>query len=162
MEIRPVTPDELTQAGEVTLAAYEMVDDMVLSDGYASDLRDVAARTTGATVLVAVENGRVLGCVSLVEDPASRWSEGLVEGEFGIRMLGVAPDARGRGVGTALTAACMERARQAGAVRAVLHSTPSMKDAHRIYERAGFKRARHRDVVLSPDLALMAFTLELC
>ncbi len=161
MEIRPVTPGEMTEAGAVTVAAYGTVDDIVLSDGYAADLRDVATRTTGATVLVAVEDGRVLGTVTLVEDPSSRWSEGLAEGEFGIRMLGVAPEARGRGVGTALLVACLDRARQAGAVRAVLHSTASMTAAHRIYMRAGFVRRPGRDVVLSADLAIMAFTLEL-
>lgn len=161
MEIRPVAPDELTEAGDVTLAAYGTVDGIVLSDGYAADLRDVADRVTGATVLVAVEDARVLGTVTLVEDPASRWSEGLVTGEFGIRMLGVAPDARGRGIGTALLRACLDRAREAGAVRAVLHSTESMTEAHRIYTRAGFRRVPERDVVFSPDFSIMAFTLEL-
>ncbi|MGI8683537.1 MAG: GNAT family N-acetyltransferase [Acidimicrobiales bacterium] len=161
LEIRPVAADELAEAGEVTLAAYGTVDDIVLSDGYAAQLRDVATRTTGATVLVAVEYGALLGCVTLVEDPSSPWSESLVAGEIGIRMLGVLPEARGRGIGTALLVACLDRARQGGLHRAVLHSTESMTDAHRIYMRAGFERAPGRDVVLSPDLVIMAFTLDL-
>lgn len=161
VEIRPVAVDELDKAGEVTLAAYATLDGLVLTGGYADDLRDVAARTTGAAVLVAVEDGEVLGCVTLVEDPSSAWSEGLVAGEVGIRMLGVAASARGRGIGAALVEECLDRARAGGFRRAVLHSTASMTAAHRIYERAGFRRAPHRDLVLSPELVLMSFTLEL-
>lgn len=160
-EIRPVAADELEEAGEVTLAAYRTLPDQILSDGYAAHLRDVAARTTGATVLVAVEGGRVLGCVTLVDDPLSPWSESLVAGEIGIRMLGVVEQARGRGVGTALVEACLERGRVSGAVRAVLHSTAAMTVAHRIYEREGFRRTTERDVVLSPEFRLMAFTLDI-
>ena len=161
VEIRPVAAHEMGEAGDVTLAAYRTLPGQVLSDAYAADLRDVAARTTGATVLVAVEGDRVLGCATLVTDPASAWSESLVPGEVGVRMLGVAPEARGRGVGTALVEACLGRGRAAGATRAVLHSTASMTAAHRIYERAGFRRAPERDVVLSPGFRLMAFTLDL-
>lgn len=161
IEIRPVAHQEWAEAGEVTLEAYRTLDGQFLSDDYSADLRDVAARTTGATVLVAVEGGRVLGTVTLVDDPASPWSESLVAGEVGVRMLGVAEAARGRGVGTALLQACLDRARAARASRAVLHSTPAMTAAHRIYRRAGFERAPERDVVLSPELRLMAFTLEL-
>lgn len=161
VEIRPVAPAELAEAGEVTLAAYRSLPGQVLTDGYAADLRDVAARAAGATVLVAVDGEHVVGCVTLVEDRSSPWSESLVAGEVGVRMLGVAPAARGRGVGTALLGACLERARGIGASRAVLHSTPAMTAAHRIYLRAGFRRAPERDVVLSPELRLMAFTLEL-
>ncbi len=161
IEIRPVAAHELEEAGEVTLAAYRTLPGQLLTDGYSSDLRDVAARTTGATVLVAAESGRVLGCVTLVTDPTSPWSESLVEGEVGIRMLGVVPQARGRGVGAALVDACLERGRAAGASRAVLHSTASMTAAHRIYDRAGFRRTPERDVLLSPEFLLMAFTLAL-
>lgn len=160
MEIRAVHLDEVDLAGEVTLAAYRSLPGQAIGNGYADDLRDVRARTTGATVLVAVEDGRVLGCVTLVDDPASPWSESLVAGEVGIRMLGVDPAARGRGIGTALVTACLERARALGAVRAVLHSTEAMTDAHRIYQRAGFRRTPARDVAL-PEFQLMAFTLEL-
>lgn len=161
IEIRPVAAAEVGDAGDVTLAAYRTLSGRMLDDRYTADLRDVAARTTGATVLVAVEDGRVLGTVTLVDDPSSPWSEGLAAGEAGIRMLGVDPEARGRGIGTTLLGACLGRARAAGLSRAVLHSTASMAPAQRIYLRAGFARAPGRDIVLSADLRLLAYTLEL-
>lgn len=161
LAIRPVAANELEEAGDVTVAAYGSLEGQDLGAGYVADLRDVAARTKGATVLVAVEEGRVLGTVTLVDDPASPWSESLVAGEVGVRMLGVAPAAMGRGIGTALLGACLDRAREAGAARAVLHSTAVMTTAHRLYGRSGFERAPERDVMLAPDFRLMAFTLEL-
>lgn len=160
MQIRPVAPHEMDEAGDVTLAAYASLLGDKVTDRYAADLRDVRTRTSGATVLVAVADGRVLGTVTLVDDPASPWSEGLMAGEVGIRMLAVADAAQGRGIGTALLAACLERAGGLGASRAVLHSTASMTVAHRIYLRTGFRRTPARDVDL-PDFTLMAFTLDL-
>jgi ribosomal protein S18 acetylase RimI-like enzyme len=160
VEIRPVAPAEVDQAGDVVLAAYRSLAGVVLGDGYDTHLRNVSARTAGATVLVAVEGDRVLGCVTLVDDPASPWSESLVAGEIGIRMLGVDPAAAGRGVGSALVAECLARGRAMGASRAVLHTTKHMTVAHRIYHRLGFQRTPGRDVVL-PEFHLMAYTLEL-
>ncbi|MGH9177995.1 MAG: GNAT family N-acetyltransferase [Acidimicrobiales bacterium] len=122
-EIRPVAAAEVDQAGEVVLAAYRSLPGSVLGDGYGTDLRNVRARTTGATVLVAVDGDRVLGCVTLVDDPASPWSESLTAGEIGIRMLGVDPAAAARGVGSALVIDCLARGRAKGAARAVLHTT---------------------------------------
>ncbi len=159
-EIRPVTADEVDEAGAVTLAAYQSLPGFPVDGRYAADLRDVGARSRGATVLVAVEKGRVLGTVTLVDDPSSPWSESLQAEEVGIRMLGVDPASHGRGIGTALLESCLDRARAAGAVRAVLHSTSSMTVAHRIYRRAGFQRTPERDVMLA-DFHLMAFTLDL-
>lgn len=159
-EVRPVAAGEHAEAGEVTLTAYRTLFNDVLAGGYGDDLADVATRTTGATVLVAVEDGRILGTVTVVDDPGSRWSEGLVDGEIGIRMLGVEPGAQGRGVGSALLAAAVARGRALGAARAVLHTTEAMAVARRMYERAGFARTPGRDVFF-PAFHLMAFTLEL-
>ncbi|HET7489488.1 MAG TPA: GNAT family N-acetyltransferase [Acidimicrobiales bacterium] len=159
-EIRQVAAHEHAEAGEVTLTAFQALFRDVLDGGYGDDLRDVAARTAGATVLAAVEDGRVLGTVTVVDDPASPWSEGLVAGEVGIRMLGVDPAAQGRGVGTSLVAAAVARARALGAVRVVLHTTEAMAAARRLYERFDFVRAPERDLVL-PRFHLLSFTLDL-
>ena len=160
MEIRVVEPGEVEQAAEVLLAAYGTLWDLTTMRSYEAELRNVAGRATEATVLVAVEDGRVLGCVTLVEDPESPWSESFRAGEAGIRMLAVAPDATGRGVGTALVDACVARARSLGMKRAVLHSTKDMEPAQRIYRRAGFVREPERDVFL-PGFHLLAYGLEL-
>ena len=63
----------------------------------------------------------------------------------GIRMLVVDEHARGRGVGRALTEACIERARASGLAEVVLHTTKPMRVAHEMYERMGFIRAPELD-----------------
>lgn len=47
--------------------------------------------------------------------------------------------ARGMGIGEALTRACLERARQAGAAQVMLTSNPARKAANRLYQRMGFE-----------------------
>jgi ribosomal protein S18 acetylase RimI-like enzyme len=59
-----------------------------------------------------------------------------------IRMLVVAPEARGEGAGRALVAACLECARAAGAPVVGLHTSPVMASALRLYTALGFTRDR--------------------
>jgi ribosomal protein S18 acetylase RimI-like enzyme len=51
----------------------------------------------------------------------------------------VEEQARGRGVGEALTRACLERAEQAGCSQVMLTSNPGRKAANRLYQRMGFE-----------------------
>lgn len=161
MEIRPVRPEEHAAAGALVVAAYRALSGTALSDSYAEQLADVDARAREAEVLVAVDGAEVLGCVTYVPDAASPYAQLLGPEEAAIRMLGVAPALQGRGVGAALLAACVERARVSGRVALVLHTTPSMSAAHRLYERAGFVRLPERDWYPNPDVPLLAFRLSL-
>ena len=78
----------------------------------------------------------------------------IVIDEF--RMLAVHPRFHRRGVGGALLAEIVARARAEEGVDAVVLTTmPSMTGAHRMYERAGFVRVPERDWLLAdvvPDL----------
>ena len=47
--------------------------------------------------------------------------------------------ARGRGIGAALTRACLERAHEAGASQVMLTSNPERVAANRLYQRMGFE-----------------------
>jgi len=162
MVIRPPEPSELAPLGDLVLAAYEALGALEGDDEYVPELRDVARRAREAVVLAAVDDatGALLGCVTYVPDPANPWAEHLREGEATIRMLAVAPTAQGRGVGTALVAACLERARAEGRRAIFLHSLPIMEAAQRIYARFGFRRVPERDWVF-PDFLLMGFQLDL-
>jgi ribosomal protein S18 acetylase RimI-like enzyme len=59
-----------------------------------------------------------------------------------IRMLVVAPEARGQGAGRQLVAACLACAQVAGAPVVGLHTTPVMASALRLYTAIGFRRDR--------------------
>jgi ribosomal protein S18 acetylase RimI-like enzyme len=76
-------------------------------------------------------------------------------------MLAVAPAARGRGIGHALTRWCVDRAREQGCSRVVLSSLDRMHAAHRLYERMGFRRLPERDWFPSPEISLVSYALDL-
>jgi ribosomal protein S18 acetylase RimI-like enzyme len=70
-------------------------------------------------------------------------------------MLGVAADARGRGVARALVAACEERASRHGRARITLHTTHRMRAAQAMYAALGY--ARGPDRVLDDGFVLLSF-----
>jgi ribosomal protein S18 acetylase RimI-like enzyme len=164
MQIRPVLPSEHEALGELTLRSYFDGGFLLggIEDAYAPELRDVARRASAALVLVAVDGSdRLLGGVTLAF-PGSPLAELGGPGDAEIRMLAVDPDAHGRGIGSALAAACVERAREEpGIKRVVLCSQSSMRAAHRIYARLGFARTPDLDWSPLPGVDLWAFGLDL-
>ncbi|TDD45359.1 GNAT family N-acetyltransferase [Kribbella antibiotica] len=157
-EIRQASPEEYDAVGELTFEAYSH--DGPVRGEYAVTLRAAAARAADGELWVAVDEEGLLGTVTYCP-PGSGYREiGLDhEGEF--RMLGVAGRARGLGIGTALTRRCIERTRELGLPRIVLSTAVSMKTAHRIYERLGFKRLPERDWSPIPGIDLYAYELDL-
>ncbi|MDT9688247.1 N-acetyltransferase [Streptomyces sp. P9(2023)] len=163
--IRAVRPEEHEALGDITARAY--LDDGHLDfgedDDYLHLLRDVPRRVAEAEVLVAVDRaGVVLGGVTFARG-GEEWADIAGEGEAEFRMLAVAKDARGRGVGEALVRACVERARETPGCRHMVLSTQHrMASAHRIYERMGFVRTPGRDWKPLPDMdPLLTYALEL-
>lgn len=107
-----------------------------------------AALDTGlpAHRIVAERGGALVGSVMLF--PPSVAAYGEMSGAGGwpeLRLLAVAHEARGLGVGEGLVEECIRRARAEGAVEIGLHTSRSMTGAMRLYERMGFVRAPERD-----------------
>jgi ribosomal protein S18 acetylase RimI-like enzyme len=89
------------------------------------------------------ENGRLLGMAWLVPsgNPTKVYS---AETSY-IRMVGVHPDAGGKGIAQALTKLCINKANETGETMISLHSAEIMYDARHIYEKLGFKKIRLLD-----------------
>lgn len=158
--VRPARPDELAAVGELTLAAYAADSGMTREHPYAASLLDAGARLRDAELLVAEQDGAVVGTVTYVR-PGTPFAEVGGEGEAEVRMLAVSPSARGAGVGRVLSEACVERARSEGCRAVVLSSASWMLAAHRLYGRLGFRRWPERDWSPRPDIDLLAFRLDL-
>jgi ribosomal protein S18 acetylase RimI-like enzyme len=163
IEIRPVRPGEHDEAGRVTALAYR---EFVPPDGssdwdqYLAFMADIAQRAVRTTVLVAVEDGRILGSVTLELDGRTEPDDPpLASDQAHIRMLGVDPAARRRGVARALMDASIERARAAGKTRLTLHTTASMTIAQGMYDRMGFRRAP--DIVFPDGFTLLGYERDL-
>lgn len=155
-------PAVLERLGEIVVAAYEAIGALQGDEEYVPELRDVDRRVRDAVVFAALDSadGTPLGCVTYVPGPENSLAQHLRVGEASMRMLAVDPAAQGRGVGSALVAACLDRARADGRTAVFLHSLPAMVGAQRIYERCGFRRVPERDWVF-PDFLLMGFVLDL-
>jgi ribosomal protein S18 acetylase RimI-like enzyme len=145
IEVRVARPEEYAHVGELTVAAYKLLPVDHLFGGYDDGILDTAGRAKGAEILVAVEDDRVIGAVTYAADESSPWREWTEPGEAQFRLLAVDADARGRGAGEALVRACMARA-AANGQPIVIHTTPWMEAARRMYDRLGFTRRPDRDV----------------
>ena len=160
--VRLARPDEHAAIGRIADEAYAVYREVAGDDAYRAELRDVAGRAAVCPVYIALdEAGSPIGTATYVPGPDNALAEDEREGEAGIRMLAVDPAARGRGAGTALTRALVERARADGRERIVLLTLPDMQAAHRIYERLGFRRAPTRDWEPEPGLRLLSYELDL-
>jgi len=161
VEIRPVRTEEFTELGDLTVDAYAGIGHLDDDGEYEAELRDVAGRASGAVVLVAVDGDRVAGGVTYVPDRASPYAEFDAEHAAGIRMLAVHPERQGQGVGEALMRECLTRARAEGRREVILHSTPQMAAAHRLYDRLGFGRDPNLDWWPTAGIELLGFRCHL-
>jgi ribosomal protein S18 acetylase RimI-like enzyme len=145
IEIRPVRPEEYEEAGRVTALAYREFADNDDWDRYLEKIADIGSRAGQALVLVAVEDGEILGSATLeLGDRIDDDDPPLAPDEAHIRMLGVGPEVRGRGVARALMDACFAHAAESGRTRMTLHTTQRMRAAQAMYESIGFARLPDR------------------
>lgn len=168
IRVRPVRPDEYDEAGRITALAYQEFvwpgDDEADWRDYLGQIADVAGRVDRTVVLVAVEDPgeRIVGCVTIEEDSVIGDDDDELEpGASHIRMLGVDPSARGRGVGRALMEASIARARDQSKRFVTLHTTERMLVAQAMYRAMGFEPDPGHDLVFDNDFRLIAYRLAL-
>jgi ribosomal protein S18 acetylase RimI-like enzyme len=150
-------PEDFGRIAELTAGVYR--DEGYAGEEYLVQLADVAGRATRAQLLVARQDGDVVGSVALVLD--GEFGEVLrSDDEAGFRMLVVDAAARGMGVGERLVTACLDRARAAGKRRVVISTDPRMTAAHRLYERLRFTRLPERDWSPMPGIDLIVYSRE--
>ena len=162
MEVRIAVPEEHEAAGRVTADAYrEFVrsgnDDW---ERYLARIADVGERADRTSIVVAVEDGRVLGSLTLelegrVRDEGDADHRPLAVGEAHIRMLGVDPSARRRGIARTLMAEAERLARDAGKGEITLNTTERMEAAQRMYEALGYERIE--DTVFPDGFVLLGY-----
>jgi len=129
----------------VTALAYREFADSESWDHYLDQIADVGARARVGVVLIALEEGRILGSATLeLDERIEDDDDDLPPDQAEIRMLGVDPGQRGRGVARAIMDACFAWAAKAGKTRMLLHTTQRMKAAQEMYGSLGFERLPDR------------------
>ncbi len=143
IEIRPLLASEYAAAGEATVSAFReyWTPQAPGWEPYLARIADVESRAKQAMVLVAVDRGVIAGSVTLELDsrisPGS--SEPLAPDEAHIRMLGVSPEHRGRGIARRLMLTCIDTARAHGKGVMTLDTDSNMTAAMQLYTELGFQ-----------------------
>ena len=124
MLVRPVRDDEWPALAAVEQACFG-------DQGYSSYFLRMAPRVFGDACLVADDDDRLLGyAIGALE--SRRRADGWV------LSVAVLPEARGRGLGEALTRSCVAALERDGARRVRLTVAPDNDGALRLYRRLGF------------------------
>ncbi len=153
MEIREAREAEHAETGLVTAEAYR---GLVRDQAYLSRIADVADRATRTVILVAVEEGSIVGSLTLeLTRRVNPNDDPLEEHRAHIRMLGVLPEAQGRGIGRALMREAESRAEAAGKTEMTLHTTELMGAARAMYEALGYTSMP--DEVLPDGFVLLGY-----
>ena len=163
--VRDAQADEHDAIRRITLSAYAQYATIMAPSAWAG-LRDALATALtiggGAQRIAADRDGVIVGSVLLFPPStdayggiaaAAPWPE--------IRLLAVAPEARGQGVGKLLIDECIRRARASGADAIGLHTSPSMREAIRLYESLGFTRDPDLDIHVEGAEPIQAYRLSL-
>ena len=129
---------EVIEVDDELVAAFERLTPQLSSSSPAPGADELAAIVASpATVLFIardVDTGQIVGSLTLalfrIPTGMRAWIEDVVVDEA----------ARGKGVGSALNQAALDRARAMGAKTVDLTSRPSRDVANRLYKRIGFEQ----------------------
>jgi GNAT superfamily N-acetyltransferase len=163
--VRRMRDTERDAAREVTLAAYEEYAAILpqpLWTGYRRHLLATLDARGPADRIIAERQDVIVGSVLLFPPAANAYGGAGGGAEWPeVRLLAVLPAARGQGIGAALMAECVRRARIAGAAALGLHTTDMMQAAIRLYERMGFVRTPDLDFSPAQGMLVKGYRLDL-
>ena len=165
--IRDARPDDRAAILAVTLAAYEQYAAALtppLWAVYRQNIQATLADVGPAAQLVAEDGGALVGTVLLYPGGAvmAKRSGKPVTLEWPeVRLLAVAPAARGKRVARRLMDECIQRAHSTGAPALTLHTADIMAAAMRLYESMGFARAPELDISPWPGIVAKGYKIPL-
>ncbi|MBO1900527.1 GNAT family N-acetyltransferase [Leucobacter weissii] len=141
--IRKARSDEYAEIDRLIADAY--AHDYGPGDSDGDPVRSAEVRARDYDLWVAVEGDALLGSVTTRRPGGPALHEDFGDDELDLRLLGVSPDARRRGIAASLMRFVVDRARAQGFRAVILKTHPDMGGAHRLYDRLGFVRAPERD-----------------
>ena len=166
--IRAAREDEYDKVGDLLAQAYAQYGpssgdppELLKAWGeYRAEIPDVRSRLHDSELIVAEVDGALLGAVTFYA-PSKANPDGWAPGYAAFRLLAVHPDARGIGLGRAITQWCIARATGTGARYLGLHTTPLMDVARAMYQRMGFERFPENDHPITDEFIVEAYRLKL-
>ncbi|WP_276355097.1 GNAT family N-acetyltransferase [Cohnella caldifontis] len=146
--VREARDSDREAVRDVLLSAYGQYEAVLPAERWRQYKDDIVASVTkeGPKVrLVAEWDGRVAGTALLFDSSLSAYGTDIGIDSPIIRLLAVKPEARGRGIATALLREGARLAAAWGAETLHLHTSDMMASAVRLYERLGFERAYDKE-----------------
>jgi ribosomal protein S18 acetylase RimI-like enzyme len=166
--VRDVRVEELDEVTGVMVRSYREYDPSPLPEAWAEEwnaylheIQDVRTRFRDAELIVAEQAGRVVGAVTFYPEGACKEAGSWPPGWAAIRLLAVVPEARGRGIGRALTEECLRRARRRGVAAVGLHTARWNHIGRGMYERMGFLPMPEQDYRPVPEILVTGHRLDL-
>lgn len=162
--VRDARQSDGSAVAAVTLSAYQEYAPLMPSlwDAYRDNIVTTLATPEPAMQIVAEQGSRIVGSVLLY--PAATDRDGgtpFPRPYPEVRLLAVAPAARGKGIGETLMRECIRRARRSGATTLALNTTDLMRAAMRLYTRMGFRREPELDFRPRPEVTIKGYVLDL-
>ncbi len=149
LEVRELAPsDDSARVGQLVRDAYSSLPGYPGGDDdYLDHLADIGARAADATVVVAMLDDTIVGCLTYIDGPRSAHHEFSDPDSASFRYFGVELSVRGSGVAEAMVQWCIDRARTDGRPRIRIHTMGFMPAAQRLYQRLGFIRDEATDEI---------------
>lgn len=139
IELRDYSPKDALAVDLLAVAAFEEFSH-VYEDwpGFKTKISALSSLAASGELVVAEHQSRLVGAVAYI-GPHKHKSEFFRPEWSVMRMLVVAPEARGLGAGRALAEECLARAGRDNANILALHTSEIMSVALPMYQRMGFK-----------------------
>lgn len=138
IQLRDYLPQDACAVDALAVGAFDQFKEDYLDWPGSKAKQSVSALSAHGEIIVAEQGTTLLGAVVYIGP--HRPKSPIFRSEWPIiRMLVVAPEARGLGVGRALAQACLARARRDGAAVFALHTSELVSVALPLYQRMGFK-----------------------
>ena len=164
LRIRDATAAELDQLADLIRASYQEYEPHYPPERWLNYIRavgDVHSRFGEGELIVAEQDGTLVGTVTFYADGSRSHQGEWPPGWAGILRLAVPPRHRGKGISRALIEECLRRCRARGVATVALHTTTWMAVARAMYERMGFVRTPAFDFFPRPGVVGMGYRLDL-
>lgn len=166
IEIRDAEKEMYQSIREQRIDAYQEYVKVLPEDHWYALKKSISStidEQEGVELIVAMNHGKIVGSVALFPAKTNAYEGYLDELDYPeIRMLAVSSTTRGQGVASALISECIKRTKAKGFNAIGLHTGEFMKNAIRLYEKAGFKRLPEFDFEPADDgIIVRAYQLNL-